>query len=66
MNNLLTIDDAAQMLAIRPWTLRSWVSQRKIPYVKIGRLVRFDSKELEKFVDQNKVEPVGNTMRLLK
>ena len=57
MKKLLTTDEAALLLGIRPWTLRSWVSHRKIPYVKLGRLVRFDPTKLEAFVNGNTVEP---------
>jgi excisionase family DNA binding protein len=38
--DLLRIEEAAALLRIRPSTVRSWVLRRKIPYVKIGRLVR--------------------------
>ncbi len=33
---LLTVDEAAQRLGVSKYTLRGWVSQRRIPYVKIG------------------------------
>jgi excisionase family DNA binding protein len=43
MNNefeLLTVIEAAKLLRMQPSTIRAWVSQRKLPYIKLGRLVR--------------------------
>jgi excisionase family DNA binding protein len=58
MDELLTIEEAATRLNIQPWTLRSWVSQRKIPYVKLGRLIRFDPTALQRYIKQQSVDPV--------
>jgi excisionase family DNA binding protein len=33
---LLKVADAAEYLGIRPWTLRHWISDRKIEIVKYG------------------------------
>ena len=57
MKELLTTEEAATILNVRPWTLRSWVSQKRIPYVKLGRLVRFKRSDLEHFIDFNTVIP---------
>lgn len=50
---LMTVDEAAAYLRLAPWTLRHWVCQRKIPYVRLGRSVRFRRKDMERFVTQN-------------
>jgi excisionase family DNA binding protein len=34
------------------------VSQRRIPYVKVGRLVKFDVELLDKWIKQNTVMPM--------
>jgi len=57
MNTLLNTDQAAEVLSIKPWTLRAWVSQGRIPHVKMGRLVRFEVKSLEDFIQNNSVKP---------
>lgn len=54
--NLLPIKGAAERLSISQHTLRSWVSQRKIPFIKMGRRVLFDLGDLEKFILSNRVE----------
>jgi excisionase family DNA binding protein len=57
MDRLLTISEAAQVLGIRPQTLYLWVSQRRIPFRKIGRLVRFTESDLQDFVELGRQPP---------
>ena len=52
-NVLMTVDETAAYLRLAPWTIRHWVSQRKLPYVRLGRSVRFRRKDMERFVTQN-------------
>jgi excisionase family DNA binding protein len=47
---LLTYKEAAEILAVKPQTLRQWVSAKRIPYVKIGAAVRFSPYQLEDFI----------------
>jgi excisionase family DNA binding protein len=53
---LLTVEETAAYLGISKLTVYDWVSQRKIEYVKIGRLVEFDLRILDKWIDQNTVK----------
>ncbi|HEV7844301.1 MAG TPA: helix-turn-helix domain-containing protein [Pyrinomonadaceae bacterium] len=43
---LLTVAEAAQLLSIKPRTIYAWVAERRIPFSKAGRLLRFDRSEL--------------------
>jgi excisionase family DNA binding protein len=54
---LLTVQEAAKYLAVSVSTLYGWVWQRRVPFVKIGRALRFDPSDLEAFVDANKHRP---------
>jgi len=54
---LLTIREAAQYLAVSVSTLYGWVWQRRIPFVKIGRALRFDQSDLAAFIEANKHVP---------
>jgi excisionase family DNA binding protein len=56
---LITIKEASEYLGISVNTLYSWVSQKKIDYVKIGRLTKFDLKVIDKFIENNSVEAVN-------
>lgn len=49
----------AEYLGISIYTVDAWVSQKRIPYIKLGgKKVVFDRKEIEKWIDDQKVEPV--------
>ena len=54
---LLTVQEAARFLAVSVSTLYGWVWQRRIPFVKIGRALRFDPRDLEAFIEANKQLP---------
>jgi excisionase family DNA binding protein len=51
---LLDIRQASQLLAVSVSTLYGWVWQRRIPFVKIGRAVRFDVDDLKAFIQANR------------
>jgi excisionase family DNA binding protein len=56
-NQLMTVQDAAQYLAVSISTLYGWVWQRRIPFVKMGRALRFDPADLQEFVEANRTRP---------
>lgn len=43
---LLTVKEAATFLAVKDRTIYTWVQQRRIPFRRAGRLLRFDRVEL--------------------
>jgi len=55
---LINIKEAAQCMGLSVHTLYTMVSQRRIPYVKVGRLVKFDIGLLEQWLKQNTVMPM--------
>jgi len=50
---LLTIPETAALLRLRPSTLRAWILRRKLPYLKIGRLVRIRRADVEQFLQRS-------------
>ena len=44
----LKCEEAAKVLGISAWTLRHWVCDRKITFVRKGRMVRFRLEDLER------------------
>jgi len=52
----LNVHEAAQYLGVTGGTLYAWVCYRRIPYVKIGRLVKFDLKQLDAWTQKNSVD----------
>ena len=50
-DELLTVSEAAKFLGISPWTMRHWISDGKVEYVKYGNgLVRLKRSVLDGFV----------------
>jgi len=56
-HRLMTVQDAAESLAVSVSTLYGWVYQRRIPFVKVGRALRFDQADLVSFIETNRIRP---------
>lgn len=52
----LTIDELSDYIAAPVATLYTWTHQRKIPHIKLGRGLRFDRVEIEKWLEGRKVK----------
>jgi excisionase family DNA binding protein len=52
----LSIKELSEYLGIPKYTIYSWTSMKKIPYVKLGRAIRFDMTEIESWIKERKVE----------
>jgi excisionase family DNA binding protein len=50
---LLEVEEVAALLRLKPRTIYNMVSQRRIPFRKAGRRVRFDPKEIEQWTKAN-------------
>jgi len=48
---LYTIKDLSDYLKVSPKTLYFWVSGKRIPYIKVGRHVRFKPEEIMEFFE---------------
>jgi excisionase family DNA binding protein len=47
---LLTLPEASALLRLELSTLRAWVLRRKIPYCKVGRLVRIRRADVDALI----------------
>lgn len=53
---LWTIEDVARLCSVTPRTIRNWQAAGTIPYVKLGRVVRFQPHEIRVWLsDQAKI-----------
>ena len=52
----LGIIELAEYLGISRGTVYVWVCHKKIPYLKVGRLVKFDLRRIEKWLEEKSVE----------
>jgi excisionase family DNA binding protein len=54
---LLSVDEAADYLNLSGHTLRSWVHQKRLPFIKLGSRVLFRPEDLESFINSNAIQP---------
>jgi excisionase family DNA binding protein len=54
---LLDIDAVAVALGVTPRFVRRLIAERRIPYVKVGKFVRFDRADLDVWLDEGRVAP---------
>lgn len=55
---LLRSEDAAKRIGVSPRTMRRMIAQRKIRHLRVGRLTRVYSSDVEEFVANAIIEPV--------
>jgi excisionase family DNA binding protein len=55
----MDIHAVAEVLGVTPRHIHRLVAERRIPYVKVGRFVRFDPAELSIWLDGQRVEVQG-------
>lgn len=53
---LLNIKEVADYTGLSPHTLYTMVSQRRIPFVKLGRLTKFDRYEIDRWIASKSVK----------
>ena len=64
---LVDISAVAAELGVTVRYVRRLVAERRIPYIKLGRLLRFDPGEVERWLERSRVEelvPVPRRVRL--
>lgn len=52
---LLDTNEAAELLGISKNTLYEWVIQKRVPYIKVGRLTKFKKEALEEWLTRKSV-----------
>lgn len=56
---LLNVKEAARFLGTTPASLYSMVWRREVPFVKLGRSLRFDVEDLNALIEASKFKPDG-------
>ncbi len=56
-NELITEDEAADLIGVRPQTLAVWRSTGRydLPFIRVGRLVRYRVCDLETWIQDRRV-----------
>jgi excisionase family DNA binding protein len=60
MDQLLTVRQAARLLACSEAAIRKWIYQQRLPAVKVGRLIRIAERDLEIFVGRVELDNRSN------
>ena len=55
---LIDVREASTYLGLAVGTLYNLVSMKQIPHVKLGRKLLFDLKDLDKWIEESKVEVI--------
>ena len=53
MERLMTAKQVSELIEVKPSTVYQWVHLGLIPYIKIGKCVRFKKDELFRWIDKN-------------
>ena len=53
MQRLLTVKEAAELLACSEAAVRKWIYQRRLPKVKVGRLTRLRLSDVEALISED-------------
>jgi excisionase family DNA binding protein len=56
---LLKIEELSALWSVPKATLYNWVNQGRLPYVKLGRSLRFDVVQIEEFREQRTMGMAG-------
>lgn len=56
---LLTIQEVAEYTGLSVHTLYTMVSQRRIPFIKVGRLTKFDRTLLDEWLAKYTIMPIA-------
>jgi excisionase family DNA binding protein len=51
LEELITFEEVSRVTTIKVNTLRKWVTQKKIPYVKVNGAVRFNAEEIKTWLE---------------
>jgi len=56
LRRLINVREASEYLDLSVNTIYSLVSKRRIPFVKMGRLTKFDLEKIDDWIKENSVE----------
>ena len=56
LKKYLNVKELSGLTGLKQSTIYQWVSQRKIPYIKLGKKILFDPDKINKWIDENTVK----------
>ena len=61
-DSLLTFNEFCNYTKSTPRTGRYLISKKLIPYIKVGKFLRFRASDVEKFLREHTVEPLNKAV----
>ena len=52
---LLTVEEFAAALGLSPKTIRMWVWTRRVPFIRVGRAIRFRPETVNEIIDRGTI-----------
>ncbi len=59
-DRLMTCPEVAEYLHVTEKAVRRWVEQRRLPYIKLGRMLRFRRSVLDNFLAKRQVRAINS------
>lgn len=59
-NDIMTLEEVAEYLRLKPQTIYLWAQEKKIPAAKLGKEWRFKRSMIDKWFDQHIDEKFGD------
>lgn len=56
---LLDVNQVADRMSVSPRFIRRLVEERRIPFCKLGKFVRFDPVDIDAWIDARRVAPAS-------
>ena len=57
---LLNVPGLSDLIGVKKSTIRKWVHERRIPFLKVGRCVRFRPSSIEGWLKRSTIEGRSN------
>jgi excisionase family DNA binding protein len=57
MEKLLTIEELSSLLGVEVSTLYIWTHRKTIPFIKLGKFIRFEEAAIQTWLQQKTIEP---------
>lgn len=52
---LLTVEEFAAALGLSPKTVRQWTWMRRVPFIRVGRAIRFRPETVNEIIDRGTI-----------
>jgi excisionase family DNA binding protein len=56
LEKLLTLNEMAEQLNVKQSWLKAMIFRNEIPFIKIGKHIRFSPKEIQKWIEDRKIQ----------